>query len=288
MAGWRAAVFGAVIAVSLPVAAQEAPVVGAPASVDGGTTWASDGDVNTEDAGTHADTDAGIRADPASDADVGPDAGANASDLAEAHEVEVEVGTHPTPGPSESPRPSTASAAAPLVAPEPSDAMKTRHRRNRVTWGPLPLVLGWIPLEYERAIAEKVSLYVGPQLKPTAGLALLAGTVSWGGRLSLGARFFPLGGAPDGFWVAGEVVPSYEFTRGELEGATQVTRSASLFGLGMVGYSFIGGNGLTFSAGLGLGGGYNDAVTETEGRLPDTSRGFIPSFAVHLNVGWAF
>src|SRR5215211_5435863 len=108
----------------------------------------------------------------------------------------------------------TTAALALGAAENPSPSVETRvehHARNRLTLGPVPLLLGWVAVEYERAISDRFSLVLGPQIRPP-GRGLLFGLEGRGARVVLGSRFFLTGRAPHGSWLGTEIVPAYEET----------------------------------------------------------------------------
>jgi hypothetical protein len=161
------------------------------------------------------------------------------------------------------------------------------HPRNRLTLGPTPLLLGWIAVEYERAISDRFSLVFGPQFRPRG---LLFGLEGRGGRVVLGSRFFLFGRAPTGGWLGAEIIPTYEEMRAD-EGSTYAT-TRSIVGLLTAGQTISVGP-LTGSAGIGLGAGYLDGESPESSRtigpftLPNY-RGFIPAVSLHLNGGVIF
>jgi hypothetical protein len=167
------------------------------------------------------------------------------------------------------------------------ESTEDHHARNRLTLGPTPLLMGWVAIEYERAISDRFSLVLGPQVRPRR---LLFGLEGRGARLVLGSRFFLLGRAPHGSWLGAEIVPTYEETRPE--GSTAYATSRSIVGLLTAGYTLSIGP-LTGSAGVGAGAGYLDnnapAGASDEGpfTLP-TFRGLVPALSLHLNAGVTF
>ena len=183
-------------------------------------------------------------------------------------------------------------AALALTAAEapahPMQAVVDDYPRNRLTIGPTPLILGWIALEYERAISDRFSLVFGPQYRPGR---VLFGVEGKGARAVFGTRFFLFGRAPTGGWLGMEIVPAYEQIR-SADGATAYATMRSIVGLLTAGQTISLGP-LTGSAGLGLGGGYLDNESPEAARkigpftMPNLS-GFIPALSLHLNAGIMF
>ena len=168
------------------------------------------------------------------------------------------------------------------------EAAEDDSPRNRLTIGPAPLILGWVAVEYERAISDRFSLVLGPQIRPGR---LLLGFEGRGARLVLGSRFFLFGRAPAGGWLGTEIIPSYEQAR-NAGGSTTYATIRSIVGLITAGQTISLGP-LTGSAGLGLGGGYLDnespPAVRTIGPLTlPNYRGFIPAVSAHFNVGITF
>lgn len=160
--------------------------------------------------------------------------------------------------------------------------------KNRITVAPVPLLFGWMSVEYERAITPRLSLVVGPQLQP--GFTLLRSHgIHQGARVSLGGRYFLTGHAPFGVWTGLEVVPTYEQT--SIPGERYLWRTTrAITGLGTFGASLRFGL-FTGSAGLGLGGGFMDQNLPSNVRANYPAilshRGFYPALSGHLNVGMA-
>lgn len=93
-------------------------------------------------------------------------------------------------------------ALAATAAPALARAQPLRPR-NVVTWQPLSLVTGYVDLEYERALGRRFSAYVAPGAIFSTGRRLdgsnAAGVFGW--SVDLGARWFPFGDAPAGFFA---------------------------------------------------------------------------------------
>ncbi|MBX5482221.1 MAG: hypothetical protein IRZ16_10360 [Myxococcaceae bacterium] len=150
-------------------------------------------------------------------------------------------------------------------------------------------MFGWLPFEYERASGERWSWYVGPQIRPWAGVGALTGTVARGVRVSFGVRFFPMDRAPGGFWIAGELVPEINYVQDlDFDRIPFVENEWALSSLGMIGYTFLFDSGFSISAGAGLGMGYFDDRRLRDDGVFDRFVGLRPEFGVHANLGWAF
>lgn len=159
-------------------------------------------------------------------------------------------------------------------------------RRNRFTWGPLVQLGGATALEYERAVSDSVSFFVGPRFATWGGFGV-------GG--SVGTRFFFKGArAPSGFWAGPEVYVDYFRSSTTVNGAVATRNDFTALALGLVGYTAIATNGWTYSVGIGGGAGYADwrrtGMLVDEGPLSTAGSysGVIPSLAAHANIGWAF
>jgi hypothetical protein len=165
------------------------------------------------------------------------------------------------------------------------------RRRNRLTFGPLPLVLGLIPIEYERAVTDRLSVVGGVVPIPWSGILSLVGIYMKGVRGNIGGRFFPFAAsAPAGVWVGGELIGEVAHVEAYIEAKSEDYR----WGFGALvtgGYTAILASGFTMSAGVG--GGVRRAwrhdVVTTSGELSPRPLGVtLPEFAVHANIGWAY
>ena len=130
--------------------------------------------------------------------------------------------------------------------------------KNTITINPLPLVIGMVSMEYERATSESLSLYVAPSYW-SLSLGTDADEFSvFAYGLGLGARYFMTGVAPEGFWVAPGV--ELAFAGAEYRGAEG---SGIGYGIGaQLGYTWLIGN--VFDISLGIGANYTDSEVEVE------------------------
>lgn len=202
----------------------------------------------------------------------------------------------PAPAPESGPAP----AAAPAPAPAGSDAFSSEieelalHRATqRVSVGPLFILFGVLPVEYERALTDKLSLFAGTTLS-YVWLAEVFGVRSMGATLHLGGRYFPMEAAqaPAGFWVGTELDGGFTRSTGTLTGGQSPTsqingNAIALGGVATVGYTYIGESGLSFSGGGGLGVQYR-IVTGSLASSPLAPSGIGPALRLHANVGYAW
>ena len=149
-------------------------------------------------------------------------------------------------------------AAAQDAVPSTPLAAASSSPKNTLTINPLPLVLGMVALEYERATSENLSLYVAPSYW---SLSFGSGDDEFGFAsygLGIGARYFMSGVAPEGFWVAPGI--DIGFASAEWRG---VEGSGVGFGIGaQLGYTWILGD--VFDISLGLGAQYASNEVEVE------------------------
>lgn len=79
------------------------------------------------------------------------------------------------------------------------------HADERPTWtlqvDPLTVAIGFPHLQVERALSPHLSIYAGPHLRLFDPLILGDPDGIRGYGVEVGARYFPMGGAPEGFWV---------------------------------------------------------------------------------------
>lgn len=160
------------------------------------------------------------------------------------------------------------------------------QRLNRLTWGPLVGPGGAVALEYERAVTEKLSLFVGPRVGFLGGVGV-------GG--STGARFFLAGSpAPTGVWFGPEFYFDYFTSRTVVNGSPFAKQDLTAVMLAMLGYTWTHEKGFTASVGAGAGAGWADwqrSGLVVNGNIFTDSgsfRGVIPSLALHANLGYAF
>ena len=154
----------------------------------------------------------------------------------------------------------------------PQDGISLRQRNNRVAISPLHVPFGNIPIEYERAFSDRISLAVSPSLI-TPGVLLVFGYVPFGVQLTTQLRYyFSPKQRLHGFWAGPELFAK----------ASATNTSGMIIGAGagaMAGYTFIMKNGVSFSGGLG--GGLGLGLRES-GLAP------LLRIGVNLNVGYAF
>lgn len=164
--------------------------------------------------------------------------------------------------------------------PDAAPAPPAEHFLNRVTLGPASLIVGALTLEYERAVGPTLSVFVGPRLEYSGDL-VIPGVRPNGIGGSVGLRYYRDGEAPSGFWFGPEL---YGMAKRPLDSDPN-DRSDTVLGLLMLGYTFVGQGGFTFSIGGGAGGGYIWAKeADTLVRL----HGAVPGFGFQSNLGWAF
>lgn len=149
-----------------------------------------------------------------------------------------------------------------------------------VTVDPLTAALGFAHVQVERALHDRVSVYVGPSLKLYDGILPNLDGRYRGYGAEAGVRGFFTGDAPRGGWV---------MVRGVLASVSGTPvgggpeRSVGGYTSGLVGYTGILGPGLVLSGGAGL--SYFDYGT-SEANPEWGIHGLLP--ALHTNVGWAF
>jgi len=156
------------------------------------------------------------------------------------------------------------------------------RRMNRITVAPLALFIISPAVEYERALGDKASWFLGAQLSLLGAVTqFLGGDSTIGPILFLGVRCFPDVGAlaPKGVWV-GPAAWGW-FTQ-------HSSQPPQLVAVGLraaAGYTFIETNGFTFSAGSALGA---EVVTKPPDPTVPPTVTVRPNLGVHLNVGYAF
>lgn len=133
-----------------------------------------------------------------------------------------------------------------LAAEEPDEELEdTAPPAQVVSVNVLGLAVGALGVEYERALTPHVSGFLTPTyfyLPSGEGRGL--GVTGPG--LTLGAKLYPFGAAPAGVFIAPELMLNYLHLR--------LSQRAALFGVaagGTAGYSFIIGDWLVLSFGLG-------------------------------------
>ncbi|MCA9562752.1 MAG: DUF3575 domain-containing protein [Myxococcales bacterium] len=150
---------------------------------------------------------------------------------------------------------------------------------NTITIDPLPLIFGVLSLEYERAVAPAVSIYAGPSIN--FGTSVDDPDSAFGLGLDMGARFFPWGKAPEGFFIAADFGVAYASAT---DGETDTSASAVAYAVGgSIGYTFLIAD--VFDLSLGVGAQYADF----EIKVANDSIGFsgvLPT--LRLALGAAF
>jgi len=135
-----------------------------------------------------------------------------------------------------------------------------------ITINPLAMIFTVFNIEFEKRVAPAVSVFFGPEL-------VLSGNVTAFGATA-GARFFMIGEAIEGFWIAPEVGLYYASSGS----ASAVGYSAG----GLLGYTFVWGH---FVLSIGGGARYID-ITAGSGGSTVSAAGVAP--ALRLSIGAAF
>jgi hypothetical protein len=140
------------------------------------------------------------------------------------------------------------------------------ERSNTVTLNAVPFMFEWLDIQYERAVDERTSLFVGPLIgfQPLIGgprFAFLG--------LSLGARRYLTGSALDGLYVSAESVWASHVSRQSPED----TNVEYTFG-GSVGYSGKILDRLVLA--LGFGAQYTGVLSTTGTAYASKRVGFLP------------
>lgn len=130
------------------------------------------------------------------------------------------------------------------------------------------LLFGFVNLEYERAVSDHISIFAGPTVFAFGGFG--SDDTIFAASLDIGARFFVLGKAPEGFWLSPDVAAGFATAGGETAFAYS--------GGGQIGYTWLFGN-FDFS----LGGGMQYIHFEADG---EGISGILPS--ARLSLGAAF
>jgi len=138
---------------------------------------------------------------------------------------------------------------------------------------PLTTALGFMHVQVERALGDKVSLYLGPSVRLFDPLSKEKGRYIGVGA-EAGLRVFPWGGAPQGAWAEVRGVVARLHTNVG-EGATALGGYGSVLG----GYTWVLGGRWVLAAGLGA--QYIHYRVAGLGSV-----GFLP--AAHSTVGVAF
>jgi hypothetical protein len=161
-------------------------------------------------------------------------------------------------------------------------APATAAPQNTITFNPVALVFGAISLEYERAVADSVSVFVSPKVLAFNAYGLDDGTSIFAAGASVGARIFLSGTAPEGTWLSPTVGVAYvNIDVGEEEATVVGYEGEVLFG-----HTWIWNSGFALS--LGIGGGYADYSAESTN--PDDDEIGLRGFTVagRASIGWAF
>lgn len=137
-----------------------------------------------------------------------------------------------------------------------------------------------VQAEVERAFWRHVSLFADVTVAPSNRVVAEVHVDMVG--LSLGARFFPGGHAPDGFFLGGSAGAQVAWTRLLLTGQPVVAVAEMLDA--QLGYTWLLWRHVTLS--LGGGAAFQSSYGRTFGATESGSSGFIPS--LRLAVGYAF
>lgn len=150
---------------------------------------------------------------------------------------------------------------------------------NTLTVNSLGLLIGSVYIEYERALSERLSWYAGPSY---FGLDPGSADGDWTlrlFRLSSGVRLFLLGRAPEGLFLGPEVSVGYI----ELDTKSTIASATTWSAGGMLGYTWLIGDLVDLSLGLGL--EHLSASTSYDGETYGSS-GLLPM--LRLSIGAAF
>lgn len=140
---------------------------------------------------------------------------------------------------------------------------------------PLTTALGYVHVQVERTLNDRLSIYVGPHLRLFKGLLSEEDDDFLGVGVEAGVRLFFRGGAPRGFWAQVRGVAARISTDDD----------ATVGGYGSVlgGYTFILADRWVFALGLGV--QYiHYTIDSPDGELG--TKGVLP--AAHTTVGIAF
>lgn len=197
--------------------------------------------------------------------------------------VDAPADPEPTPRPPSNdayPMPAT-SASHPVYV----ETLDVPPPANTLTWAPLDLLVGTIRFEYEHALAQFLSVHVtaGALLFEGLGVTIPEGASYYALAGGLGARFFMLGHAPEGFWIGPRAQLAYANVKIDDASGSGVGYSAG----GELGYTFLFGDAFVLSAGGGV--AYYDIDAEaTDGTTTVTAgtTGLAPT--LRMNLGFAF
>jgi hypothetical protein len=184
----------------------------------------------------------------------------------------VEPSSPPVAVEPDPPAPVEETAQAPLtreippVTPVAPPVVRASGRRmSRLTVAPGSLLFFAVGMEFETAVGDDSSFYVGPQVS----LVGVREPDSYAFDIHVGVRLFPNESqrAPKGFWIGPEARVS--------AARTSSVSAMALALLGTTGYTFVTSGGFTASLGGGLGGAIS-------------SVGLILAYGLHGNIGYAF
>jgi hypothetical protein len=169
----------------------------------------------------------------------------------------------------------TARAEAPASA--------EREPVNTITFSPMPLVLNReLDLEYERAVSDDFSLYLGPSLLLGTTTPCTCSYSGYGA--TVGARFFA-GRAPTGVFVGvfGTALSASASANGSSASVSGFAYEAG----GMLGYTFIIGHVVDLSLGAGAAYAHEQlSLNDAGNSMTVGSNGVVP--ALRLALGVAF
>ncbi len=143
---------------------------------------------------------------------------------------------------------------------------------------------GTFNVEYERAVAPMVSVFVGPELQFSQGVLASASNMEvFGFGVSAGARFYLFGDAPRGMFLSPEVSAAWVSAK-----TSSAEGSGSGFGVAaLVGYQWLIAD--HFAISLGIGARYYavsvNASSGSSSAIYDVA-GFLP--AARIALGGAF
>jgi len=111
---------------------------------------------------------------------------------------------------------------------------------------PLTTALGFVHLQTEVAVAERVSVYAGPHLRLFDNLVFGEPENIVGYGVEVGVRYFLTGTAPEGAWALVRGVGAW------IEAPDADTSGVGGYVSALGGYTWIGGGWLVLSGGLGV------------------------------------
>ena len=186
--------------------------------------------------------------------------------------------------------PAPAPVAAPVPAPTPverSSGSESGGRTNVLYLGPVSLLAGSIPLEFEHALSPGNSFAIfGSVLTPVAIISdpQAAGYSRSGFSIGGAFRGYFFGSAPTGLFFGPEVELGFASVAGP-GGATG--SGTSVNGRVLVGYSLVTPGGFAFSVGAGLGYGSTTATASAGGVQANLEvQAFSPHMRAHIGYGF--